>query len=187
MLAGTTASIRSASVPNPSIESISCSSATEGPMCRRVKASASSRLASVALSDDGGAVSGMVIPLRFGDLLVGSGIEQRIDCRNGSHIDLFGADDKRKADRGAGNDAVRCIFDEAGAEGVAISLCAGEEVAYLRDIERIIRMKIEMVAHDLPDLTPEQLKAAEERRQPHGHRHGPSGWHRGAAPQPFDR
>jgi hypothetical protein len=45
--------------------------------------------------------------------------EQRIECHNGSYVDLFGADDKRKADRGAGNDAVRCIFDEAGAEGVA--------------------------------------------------------------------
>ncbi|MGO4715914.1 DEAD/DEAH box helicase [Bradyrhizobium sp. 2TAF24] len=30
----------------------------------------------------------------------------------------------------------------AGAEGVAISLCAGEEAAYLRDIEKLIRVKL---------------------------------------------
>ncbi|MEW6641474.1 MAG: DEAD/DEAH box helicase [Pseudomonadota bacterium] len=30
----------------------------------------------------------------------------------------------------------------AGAEGVAISLCAGEEAAYLRDIEKLIRIKL---------------------------------------------
>jgi ATP-dependent RNA helicase RhlE len=66
----------------------------------------------------------------------------------------------------------------AGGEGIAISFCDATERTYLRDIERIIRMKIEVVAHDLPDLTPEQLKAAEERRQPHGHRHGkPGGGH----------
>ena len=60
----------------------------------------------------------------------------------------------------------------AGGEGIAISFCDPSERGYLRDIERIIRMKIEAVAHDLPDLTPEQLKAQEERRPPHGHRHG---------------
>jgi ATP-dependent RNA helicase RhlE len=63
----------------------------------------------------------------------------------------------------------------AGGEGIAISFCDSSERAYLRDIERIIRMKIEVVAHDLPDLTPEQIKAAEERRPPHGHRHGGGG------------
>jgi len=63
----------------------------------------------------------------------------------------------------------------AGGEGIAISFCDATERTYLRDIERIIRMKIEVVAHDLPDLTPEQIKAAEERRQPHGHRHGGGG------------
>ncbi len=71
----------------------------------------------------------------------------------------------------------------AGGEGIAISFCDSSERAYLRDIERIIRMKIEVVAHDLPDLTPEQIKASEERRPPHGHRHGgggkPGGGHRG--------
>jgi superfamily II DNA/RNA helicase len=32
----------------------------------------------------------------------------------------------------------------AGAEGIAISLCDGEEVAFLRDIEKLIRMTIPM-------------------------------------------
>jgi ATP-dependent RNA helicase RhlE len=63
----------------------------------------------------------------------------------------------------------------AGGEGIAISFCDSTERTYLRDIERIIRMKIEVVAHDLPDLTPEQIKAQEERRPPHGHRHGGGG------------
>ncbi len=60
----------------------------------------------------------------------------------------------------------------AGGEGIAISFCDASERTLLRDIERVIRMKIEVVAHDLPDLTPEQIKAAEDRRPPHGHRHG---------------
>jgi ATP-dependent RNA helicase RhlE len=70
----------------------------------------------------------------------------------------------------------------AGGEGIAISFCDQSERGLLRDIERIIRMKIEVVPHDLPDLTPEQLKAAEERRQPHGrsHNHGGHGKPRGA-------
>ncbi len=38
----------------------------------------------------------------------------------------------------------------AGTEGIAISFCDASERGYLRDIERIIRMKIELVAHDLP-------------------------------------
>jgi ATP-dependent RNA helicase RhlE len=74
----------------------------------------------------------------------------------------------------------------AGGTGIAISFCDSSERAYLRDIERIIRMKIEPVAHDLPELTPEQLKAAEERRPPHGRsrnhgghgKPGPKGGHR---------
>ncbi|HEY0265245.1 MAG TPA: DEAD/DEAH box helicase [Rhizomicrobium sp.] len=67
----------------------------------------------------------------------------------------------------------------AGGQGVAISFCDSSERAYLRDIERVIRMKIEPVAHDLPELTAEQKAQAEEprgARPPHGHRHGkPSG------------
>ena len=60
----------------------------------------------------------------------------------------------------------------AGAEGIAISFCDATERGLLKDIERVTRMKIDVVAHNLPDLTPEQIKAAEDRRQPHGHRHG---------------
>jgi ATP-dependent RNA helicase RhlE len=75
----------------------------------------------------------------------------------------------------------------AGGEGIAISFCDATERTYLRDIERIIKMKIEVVAHNLPDLTPEQIKAAEERRPPHGHRHGSGGkpgGHRGGGHKP---
>jgi len=76
----------------------------------------------------------------------------------------------------------------AGGDGIAISFCDSTERTYLRDIERIIRMKIEVVPHDLPDLTAEQIKAAEERRPPHGHRHGgggkPGGGHRGGGHKP---
>jgi ATP-dependent RNA helicase RhlE len=69
----------------------------------------------------------------------------------------------------------------AGGEGIAISFCDQSERGLLRDIERIIRMKIEVVPHDLPDLTPDQLKAMEERRQTHGHGHrGHGGKPRGA-------
>ena len=60
----------------------------------------------------------------------------------------------------------------AGTEGIAISFCDASERAYLRDIERLIRMKIEVVAHELPDLTEEQKRQMEEPRRPHGHRHG---------------
>ncbi len=63
----------------------------------------------------------------------------------------------------------------AGAGGIAISFCAPDERDYLRDIERLTRMKIAVVAHDLPELTEEQRRQAEEPRRPHGHPHG----HRG--------
>ena len=75
----------------------------------------------------------------------------------------------------------------AGGEGIAISFCDATERTYLRDIERIIKMKIDVVAHNLPDLTPEQIKAAEERHPPHGHRHGSGGkpgGHRGGGHKP---
>jgi len=60
----------------------------------------------------------------------------------------------------------------AGAGGAAISFCDGSEKPFLRDIEKLTRLKIEVVAHELPDLTPEQIKQMNEPRQPHGHRHG---------------
>ena len=60
----------------------------------------------------------------------------------------------------------------AGGEGIAISFCDASERGYLRDIERLIRTKIEVVPHELPDLTEEQRRQMEEPRRPHGHRHG---------------
>ena len=71
--------------------------------------------------------------------------------------------------------------------GVAAEAIHGNKSqnAMLRDIERVIRMKIEAVAHDLPDLTPEQLKAQEERSsRPHGHRHGKPHGHKGGGHKP---
>jgi ATP-dependent RNA helicase RhlE len=70
----------------------------------------------------------------------------------------------------------------AGGEGIAISFCDSSERGYLKDIERVIRMKIEPVAHNLPDLTAEQKAQQEEPRRAHGHRHGGKpggGGHRG--------
>jgi ATP-dependent RNA helicase RhlE len=60
----------------------------------------------------------------------------------------------------------------AGGEGIAISFCDSSERGYLRDIERLIHTKIEVVPHELPDLTEEQRRQMEEPRRPHGHRHG---------------
>ncbi len=60
----------------------------------------------------------------------------------------------------------------AGGEGIAISFCDASERSYLRDIERLIRLKIEVVPHELPELTEEQRRQMEEPRRPHGHRHG---------------
>jgi ATP-dependent RNA helicase RhlE len=67
----------------------------------------------------------------------------------------------------------------AGAEGAAISFCDQSERNYLRDIEKLTRLKIEVVPHDLPDLTPEQIKQMNEPRPPHGHRHGHGGNNKG--------
>ncbi|HWX89575.1 MAG TPA: DEAD/DEAH box helicase [Rhizomicrobium sp.] len=76
----------------------------------------------------------------------------------------------------------------AGGAGIAISFCDSSERGYLRDIERIIRMKIEPVAHDLPELTEEQRKQQEEPRRAHGHRHGkPQGHKPGGHSKPGGR
>jgi len=63
----------------------------------------------------------------------------------------------------------------AGGEGIAISLCDSSERGYLRDIERLIRTKIEVIPHELPELTEEQRRQMEEPRRSHGHRHGGHG------------
>lgn len=64
----------------------------------------------------------------------------------------------------------------AGGEGAAISFCDATERGYLRDIERLIGSKIQVEAHTLPELTPEQIQqnAAQTSRQnrPQNHGHG---------------
>ena len=72
----------------------------------------------------------------------------------------------------------------AGGEGIAISFCDASERSYLRDIERLIRMKIELVPHELPELTEEQRRQMEEPRRPHGHRHGKPHGHKGGGHKP---
>ncbi len=72
----------------------------------------------------------------------------------------------------------------AGADGVAISLCAGEEIAYLRDIEKLIRKTLpredrRTAAHAAPG--DEQPKAARsQQRSRHGQPQG--GARNGVAP-----
>ena len=61
----------------------------------------------------------------------------------------------------------------AGGEGVAISFCDPSERSMLRDIERLTRVKIQVVEHDLPPL-PEGA-AQQEQRPPQPHRHGRPG------------
>jgi ATP-dependent RNA helicase RhlE len=63
----------------------------------------------------------------------------------------------------------------AGAGGTAISFCDGSERGYLRDIERLTRLKIAETAHDLPPLTEAQKTAAEEPRRPQNHSHNSRG------------
>jgi ATP-dependent RNA helicase RhlE len=65
----------------------------------------------------------------------------------------------------------------AGGEGIAISFCDASEKGMLRDIERVIRMKIEVLAHELPELTEEQRHRVEATSQPRGHRHAKPGGH----------
>src|SRR6185437_7150170 len=50
----------------------------------------------------------------------------------------------------------------AGAGGIAVSLCDGAEKGYLRDIEKLIRLKIEVVPHDLPPLSDAQIQQQHE-------------------------
>ena len=63
----------------------------------------------------------------------------------------------------------------AGAGGAAVSFCDGSERGYLRDIERLTRLKIEVEAHDLPEMTADQIKQQNEPRPPHGHPHNTRG------------
>src|SRR5262245_29234402 len=64
----------------------------------------------------------------------------------------------------------------AGADGVAISFCDGEERAYLRDIEKLIRMAIPASGqHGAPRPQPRQ-NGAPQQQQPQAHRR--NGQHR---------
>jgi len=72
----------------------------------------------------------------------------------------------------------------AGGEGIAISFCDAAERGFLRDIERLIRTKIDVVAHELPELTEEQRRQMEEPRRPHGHRHGKPHGHKAGGHKP---
>jgi ATP-dependent RNA helicase RhlE len=59
----------------------------------------------------------------------------------------------------------------AGAEGVAISLCAGEEIAYLRDIEKLIRITLPREDRRTPghrDPAPAPTQNRGQRSAPHG-------------------
>ncbi|HEY4943220.1 MAG TPA: DEAD/DEAH box helicase [Rhizomicrobium sp.] len=52
----------------------------------------------------------------------------------------------------------------AGSEGIAISFCDHSERIYLRDIERLVKRQIPVVAHDLPASSLSPANANEERR-----------------------
>jgi len=68
----------------------------------------------------------------------------------------------------------------AGAEGIAISLCDGEEVAFLRDIEKLIRISLPVTDrraagrhHDQPQQQPRhRAEHRAENRAGHGAQHG---------------
>jgi ATP-dependent RNA helicase RhlE len=66
----------------------------------------------------------------------------------------------------------------AGADGVAISFCDGEERAYLRDIEKLIRMAIPATGQTAAPR-PQQANG-----QPNGNRRGHHGGHRNGSQQP---
>jgi ATP-dependent RNA helicase RhlE len=61
----------------------------------------------------------------------------------------------------------------AGSEGIAISFCDSSERTYLRDIERLTRLKIDVLEHDLPPPTEAELAQESQPRQQHrGHKPG---------------
>jgi superfamily II DNA/RNA helicase len=70
----------------------------------------------------------------------------------------------------------------AGAEGVAISLCDGEEVAFLRDIEKLIRMTIRVSgrsadqrrAEPRPATSAAFIKSPVKAKRRHRHRNDPA-------------
>ncbi len=69
----------------------------------------------------------------------------------------------------------------AGAEGIAISLCDGEEMAFLRDIEKLIRMTIPVSDRptnqwraEPPPAQRASIQPSVDARQRHWHRSGPA-------------
>ena len=74
----------------------------------------------------------------------------------------------------------------AGAAGIAIAYCSDDERAYLRDIERLTRQKLEVAP-----LPPGLAGAADELRRskpaPHSHRPNQHSGHRGQGPRPKRR
>ena len=75
----------------------------------------------------------------------------------------------------------------AGATGVAISLCDGEEAAYLRDIEKLIRMSIPATDHRTFPRQDRRPIARGEPSRPLAHAGAKQHWSRGNAPRRQDR
>ena len=59
----------------------------------------------------------------------------------------------------------------AGASGVAWSFCDSDERAYLRDIEKLIRLRVPVVA-DHPYASPQAMPAPQPNGQANGHPRG---------------
>jgi len=82
----------------------------------------------------------------------------------------------------------------AGATGIAISLCDGEERAFLRDIERLIKKKLPVVGGSEHETHPRAREHASNGHRPAGHRpagdraagHRPGGHRSGSGPRKFD-
>ncbi|UTD27455.1 DEAD/DEAH box helicase [Bradyrhizobium sp. WD16] len=63
----------------------------------------------------------------------------------------------------------------AGADGIAISLCAGEEMAYLRDIEKLIRTTLPREDRRTPGQRDSAAPQRQGQRQGHGQQGRPQG------------
>src|SRR6185312_6905897 len=72
----------------------------------------------------------------------------------------------------------------AGADGVAISLCAGEEHTYVRDIEKLIRISLPKEDRRTPGQHRAATSPAQQRpaRSANGHGHGAGPRSNDAAP-----
>ncbi len=52
----------------------------------------------------------------------------------------------------------------AGSEGIAISFCDPSEKTFLRDIERLVKRPLTVVAHELPESALQAVNIQDERR-----------------------